>query len=101
MMMAFHSGPPSRELSEETIRAVRLALAQFVIDGGETGQLRDALCRMAREARTNDMLPERLLVVLKDVWHALPDVRNAADPREKSRLLQRLVTLCIKEYYSA
>ena len=101
MMMAYHSGPPSRELSEDTVDRLRAALAQFVIDGGETGELRDALCRMAREARTKEILPERVLVMLKDVWHALPDVRNAADPREKSRLLQRLVTLCIKEYYSA
>ena len=47
------------------------------------------------------MLPEQLLVVLKDIWSGLPEVRSMTNSREQIRLLQRVVTMCIKEYYSA
>jgi hypothetical protein len=47
------------------------------------------------------MLPEQLLVVLKDVWSSLPEVRSMTNTREQINLLQRVVTMCIREYYSA
>jgi hypothetical protein len=55
---------------------------------------------MAREARDTAMPPEQLLVVLKDVWYSLPVVRQPKTPEDQVRLLQRVVTMCIKEYYS-
>jgi hypothetical protein len=54
---------------------------------------------MAGEARSKSMLPEQLLVVLKDIWYALPAVRAIDDAGAQIRLLQRVVTMCIKEYY--
>jgi len=45
--------------------------------------------------------PEQLLVVLKDVWSSLPEVRSMTNTREQINLLQRVVTMCIREYYSA
>jgi predicted ATPase len=56
---------------------------------------------MASEARTRSMLPEQLLIVLKDVWHGLPEVRSMHDTREQVPMLQRVVTMCIKEYYNS
>jgi hypothetical protein len=56
---------------------------------------------MAGEARARSILPEQLLVVLKDVWSSLPEVRSTHESREQISLLQRVVTMCIKEYYSA
>jgi hypothetical protein len=54
---------------------------------------------MAVVARTSAMLPERLLVVLKDIWHGLPAAHALNDPTERTRLLQRVVSMCIREYY--
>ena len=45
--------------------------------------------------------PDRLLVVLKGIWGTLPEVRAMTNSTEQVRLLQRVVTMCIKEYYSA
>jgi hypothetical protein len=39
--------------------------------------------------------------VLKDVWGTLPEVRAMTDTGAQVRLLQRVVTMCIKEYYSS
>ena len=101
MMMAYDSSqtPPSR-LTDDTIDAVRTALRQYLATGSSS-VLRSSLLRMASEAREMAMLPEHLLIVLKDVWNALPEVRAMTDASEQIRLLQRVVTMCIKEYYSA
>jgi hypothetical protein len=100
MMMAYDSSqtPPSR-LDDATLEALRVALRQYLIDAPSSHQLQDALLRVASEARDKNILPEQLLIALKDVWHALPEVRNISDTPEQVRFLQRVVTMCIKEYY--
>jgi hypothetical protein len=101
MMMAHDSSPPpAAVLAEETVGRTRVALSRYLEDS-ESGAvaLRDALDLMAAEARTKSMLPEQLLVVLKDVWYTLPAVRAIEDSGSQIRLLQRVVTMCIKEYY--
>ena len=101
MMMAHHaSPPPSAGLAEETVARVRDALSHYLADQDAGGnELRDSLDAMAAEARAKSILPEQLLVVLKDIWYALPAVRAIDDSAAQIRLLQRVVTMCIKEYY--
>jgi hypothetical protein len=101
MMMAHDSSPPpTAGLAEETVARARVALSRYLEDSETAGsELRDALDAMASEARAKSMLPEQLLVVLKDIWYALPAVRSLEDSGSQIRLLQRVVTMCIKEYY--
>jgi hypothetical protein len=101
MMMAFDSSqtPPSR-LDPETIAALRAALGAYLSQTSERPQLQAALVALAADARGKSMLPEQLLVVLKEVWNALPEVRAMSDTSAQVALLQRVVTMCIKEYYS-
>ena len=102
MMMAYDSSqtPPSR-LDDATLEDLRAALSQYLIDDTSSNQLRDVLMRVATEAREKAILPEHLLIALKDVWSALPEVRSAPAIAQQVRLLQRVVTMCIKEYYSS
>jgi hypothetical protein len=101
MMMAYDSSQtPSSRLAEDTIDAVRAALRQYLATGSSS-VLQASLLRMASEAREKAILPEHVLIVLKDVWNALPEVRAMTDTGEQIRLLQRVVTMCISEYYSA
>jgi hypothetical protein len=101
MMMAFDSSltPPSR-LDDDTVAAVREALRHYLADGTESGALQAALKRMSAEARERELRAEQLLVLFKDVWGALPEVRAMTDSATQIRLLQRVVTMCIKEYYT-
>jgi hypothetical protein len=101
MMMAHDSSPPpAAGLAEETVARARVALSQYLEAPDAHGSaLREALDAMASEARAKSMLPEQLLIVLKDVWYALPEVRAIDDSAAQIRLLQRVVTMCIKEYY--
>jgi hypothetical protein len=100
MMMAFDSSqtPPSR-LDPETIADLRAALGAYLSKTAERTQLQAALVALAADARAKAMPPEQLLVVLKDIWNALPEVRAMTDASAQVDLLQRVVTMCIKEYY--
>ena len=101
MMMAYDSSQtPASRLEEATIDAVRAALREYLASGSTTA-LRASLVRMAGEAREKSILPEHILIALKDVWNALPEVRDMSDAGEQIRLQQRVVTMCITEYYSA
>jgi hemoglobin-like flavoprotein len=100
MMMAHDSSatPPSG-LAEETTKAVRAALLAYLRAPSNPAELRSALNRMADEARAKAILPEHLLITLKHLWNSLPEVRSIGDTEEQTRMLQRVVTMCIREYY--
>jgi hypothetical protein len=102
MMMAFDSSqtPPSR-LDEGTVSAVRAALRTYIADSAHPELLQHALVALSSEARAKAILPEHVLMVLKDMWHGLPEVRAMQDGAEQVRMLQRVVSMCIREYYSA
>lgn len=100
MMMAHDSGHTPSRMDGEIIDAVREALREY-LGTGSSSALQHALVRLATEAREKSILPEQLLIMLKDTWNALPEVRAMTDTPQQIRLLQRVVTMCIKEYYSA
>ena len=102
MMMAHDSGqtPPSR-LDDASIDVLRAALRAYLQDSQDPSGLQASLLVIATEARARAILPEQLLVVLKDTWSGLPEVRSMTSSREQINLLQRVVTMCIREYYSA
>ena len=102
-MMAKDPTPPRRELSAASSDGLKHALRDFLGGGREepTAAVQTALSRVACEARENRIHAEQLLVMLKDVWFSLPEVGSSRDHEIQDRLLQRVVTLCIREYYSA
>jgi hypothetical protein len=58
------------------------------------------LQRVSVEAREKYIQAEHVLIALKDIWYELPQMRATANIEEQQRLLQSVVTLCIREYYS-
>lgn len=94
------SHTPAGRVSEATIDAVRIALRSYLANGGDEPALCATLTAMSAEARDRGVRAEQLLVVLKEMWSALPEVRAMNESSEQLRLLQRVVTMCIKEYYS-
>lgn len=97
-MMAEESSPGPGVLNDETIATLRLALLHFA-EHSDDGNLRDALRLASAEARATGIPPEQVLTTLKALWYETPNLRGAAGP-DHVRLLQRVVTMCIKEYYS-
>jgi hypothetical protein len=90
------------EIAQETVEAVRCALARDVSapQPEPAPELRAALHKLASEARQKDVSPEQVLITLKSIWRALPEVAQARDHDEQTRILQRIVAICIKEYFA-
>ena len=99
MMMEHDPGPMPETLAPETLKLLHTALGGYVSSSTDAEDLRAALHTVAAEARAKRMLPEQLLVTLKDTWYGLPNVRSISQSDEQVRLLQSAVTMCIKEYY--
>ena len=56
---------------------------------------------MCSEAHASGLRAEELLVRLKQVFHQLPEVQELPHGGDRSDLLNRVVSLCIEEYYRA
>jgi seryl-tRNA(Sec) selenium transferase len=98
-MMVPGSTPNRPELSADSIAALKSALNAYAVDN-DLRALQSALRLLASEAREKAIHAEQLLVVLKDAWFSLPQVAQAPQGDEQNRQLQRVVTVCIREYYS-
>ena len=99
-MASDSSHPPPSRLDEATVETVRDALRLYLSDGADPAPLKDALVLMSTVEHDKQLHAEHLLVQLKEAWSTLPEVRAMTDAAEQVRLLQRVVTMCIKEYYS-
>ena len=100
MMMVPDRTPDVPELNAASLAALASALEQYA-HRSDTTALQPALRTIATEAREKQMRAEQLLVVLKDIWYSVPQIAQAPPGEQQNRLLQRVVTLCIREYYSA
>jgi hypothetical protein len=65
-----------------------------------TPELISLLKRIARESRANNVRPEELLVIFKQVWNSLAETTRPQNADQFERVRQDLVTLCIKAYYA-
>lgn len=98
-MMAFDRMPSPR-LEADTLDALRAVMQRAVRKGDRGQELQDVLARAATEARDKEIHAEQLLVVMKDLWYSLPDVRSTEDVDRQTELLQELISRCITQYYA-
>ena len=91
---------PSPHLDAETLQALQSVMERAVRKGDHELELQNVLARAATEARTKQIHAEQLLVMMKDLWYSLPDVRGAEDSDRQTELLQQLISRCISQYYA-
>lgn len=90
---------PGPTPSRATLDHLHRALLSFVRREQPDDALRTALGRLSTEARERGVPPEAVLVHLKQEWNALPLVDSRSGPNDREAALQRVVTMCIKEYF--
>ena len=100
LMMAFDRMPSPR-LEAETIDALRSVMQRAMRNGDHAQELQSVLAQAAAEARTKELHAEQLLVIMKDLWYSLPELRGLDDSERQTQLLQELITRCISQYYAA
>lgn len=99
-MMAHDSSSPRPKLSATAIAGLEEALAAVLANRSDGAKLDEALRALTAEAREKQVHAEQLLIVLKDVWYSLPPVRDTPSGDAQNAMLQRVITQCIREYYS-
>ena len=68
---------------------------------GADASLRPLMCALVAEARRAGVPAEILLRLLKEGWRTLPDRLTAEERLKRAESLNRVVTLCICEFYRA
>jgi hypothetical protein len=97
-MMAFDR-TPAPQLDAETVDSLRSVMDRALRRGNHGNELQDVLTRAAAEARDKAIPPEQLLIIMKDLWHSLPELRRTTDSEKQTELLQELISRCIERYY--
>lgn len=98
--------PPSPDplplsLSERVVAPLRAAIGRTARDPStDDAALRAAIAGVVAEARGREMRPEQLIPLFKALLDSLPEMHGAQSRLEEARLRERLITLCIKSYYS-
>ncbi|HEY8685814.1 MAG TPA: hypothetical protein VIO57_09425 [Chloroflexota bacterium] len=83
------------------MKELRVALTeQLKRPDAPTQELTSLLHRMAREAHDQDIKPEELIVIFKQLWNSLAESLRPQSADQYERVRQRLVTLCIQAYYA-
>jgi hypothetical protein len=65
-----------------------------------TPELAVLLHRIGREAHDNEVRPEQLIIIFKQLWNSLAESLRPQNVDQYERIRQRLVTLCIQAYYA-
>ena len=100
MMMAHDSLSKEPALDPGTLATLDAVLRRYLASNGSIEDVEPALRRIAAEARLKQMRAEHLLLVLKDVWYSLPGVSHVQEGVTQDASLQRVVSCCIRAYYS-
>ncbi len=94
-----HDTSADRSLSGASVSSMRRVLATGRGSAASANEVREILRASLSEARDRGVRAEQLIVTLKSLWSALPEVQYADDRKEEARLLDELVRICISEYY--
>jgi hypothetical protein len=84
----------------DATRAVVSAYMRNGVDGAPEEVSRVPMRALCRDARTRGVQVEALIISLKHAWVAVAGGELIAGT-ESSRLLARVVTHCVEEYYAA
>ena len=86
-------------MSDETVATLREAIRRRLSAESLDGELLRALARLCAEARAREIRAEHVIIVIKHVWSEVPGATRALPPYEQRQVLERIIALCIDEYY--
>lgn len=84
-----------------TVELLRSCIQSRKDGKAATEQILAALAPICAEARRAQVMPEHLLVSLKELCRSLPEFERIGGARERGAFLDTVVKLTIEEYYRA
>ena len=94
------SAPLEATMSAAAVGALRCALQAQLRHPSSDGSRRQVLRLLCDDARERGMQVEQVIILLKQAWLSLPEIR-APGGGLHSEQLSRIVGLCIEEYYAS
>ena len=93
--------PDPRIASDAAVTALRTALQAHLRAAAPPTELVRVLRLVSAEARRKAVPVQQLLVAVKSAWSSIPEARQGERTGLRDDMLDRIVSLCIEEYYSA
>lgn len=94
------SSVPEIQFSERAGTALRSALQGHLRQPVPDETLRRALSALCADARARNLRPEQLILIFKQAWTSLPEFESGSR-NQRQELLDRIVSICIEEYYAS
>lgn len=91
---------PQRTVAADVTDSARGVFRAWVAGTADDAELRCALRRFCDAAQCQQLRPEQVLVALKSMLRAVPEIRNTRKRDSRDDLIARAVTMCIEEYYA-
>lgn len=84
----------------ETREAVCRAIDQRLRDKGADLAIHAAILAITQDARAENVKVERIIIALKHLWASVAPLADAHDTQERTRMLENMVSLAIRTYYT-
>lgn len=81
------------------VELLRNCIATPKVGRARQDQIRVAVRPICDAARKSQVMPEQLLISLKQLCHSLPEFERMRGAYERSAFLDEVVTLAIDEFY--
>jgi hypothetical protein len=95
-----YAGGDVRMTSDAAVTAVRTALQAHLRAQAPSAELGRVLRLVSAEARRSGLPVEAVLVVIKTAWSSIPEARQGPRTGLRDDALDRIVSLCIEEFYA-
>lgn len=89
--------------ASESRRALRAALSGRLSESEAPAEelLRRAVHAVCQDAHQESLRAEQVVLIVKQLWFTIPEVRQLPRQGDGHRLLRHAITLCIDEFYEA
>jgi hypothetical protein len=94
------SPSPQRGIAADVIDSARAVFRAWIAGTADDADFRCALRRFCDAAQCQQLRPEQVLVALKSMLRAVPEIRSTRKRDSCDDLIARAVTMCIEEYYA-
>lgn len=85
---------------DQALDALWSAVGQEHVTPVGQGEMRRLARRVSREARGASLLPEHLVVAVKQSWADHPELRGDQTRHDSDRVLARVVGMCIDQFFA-
>jgi hypothetical protein len=87
------------EVPSDAVELLRNCIQSKKDGKPDAEKLRAAIAPICAEAHRSNVMPEQVLISVKELCHSLPEYERMRGARERGAFLETIVKMTIEEYY--